>query len=155
MMSEGLTEQQKARKIRKSLRLLSSNINAGVLITSDYLVDQIAKANFGKEVAEIHEDTDQRKELDEALSDVLDYYFREAIGPLLAYAVCLTATIGSRYSLEEYEPPEEDNDGENPETTGKSEGRDGLADGQTRARKNDHPEGAPRKGNPKKGKPKK
>lgn len=143
--------------IRKSIKVVAKNINTGILIASDFAVDKVAITQFEKEVEDVHEDKDQRKELDDALGELLNHYFGTSIGPMLAYGVCLSATLSSRYSFDDYEPPEntDEPEGKEDESTESVPSKNGANDGKARTRKNDNPKGNSSSRNKPKSKPRK
>ena len=109
-----------AKNVVKSLGLIATNLNNLVLMGSDFAVDKIAQSVANVEVSDICEDPAQRKELDQALAVVLDFYLSSYLGPGVAYFVTLGATLGNRYSFEAIESDEESPKSSNDSTDGKA-----------------------------------
>jgi hypothetical protein len=134
--------------VRKSIRMISGTLNTALLFGTDYVVDKVAQAQFGQEVATINENPKQRKEMDEALAICLNHYFGTSLGPAIGYAVAYTANVTNRYSFEPVEPMEEtegetDESKSNRPVSSKSDSNDGEA----RSRENYDSEGNSKKRN--------
>lgn len=134
--------------VRKSIRMISGTLNTALLFGTDYVVDKVAQAQFGQEVATINENPKQRKEMDEALAICLNHYFGTSLGPAIGYAVAYTANVTNRYSFEPVEPMEEtegetDESKSNRPVSSKSDSNDGEA----RSRENNDSEGNSKKRN--------
>lgn len=107
----------------KSRKLFAKKFNSILIHGADFVVDKVAIEVAGKEVAEVHDiEKEDRKELDEAMEEVIRIYFPK-VGPIIAYSACLTATLSTRYEFDEYEP-------EDGEHNGERQGRHDTGDGE-------------------------
>lgn len=143
-------QQAPPRKLtRKSLNVIAKNANTGILFVADRIVDKLNIEIRGKEIDEIQVDWDQRKELDEALTDVLEFYLPD-LGPLIAYSTVFGATLASRYKFSDVEPKKDKENGEADSTSQGHESGNGVVHGKAGDGKDDNPESDSRKGNTKK-----
>lgn len=128
--------------VRKSIRMISTTLNTALLFGTDFVVDKVAQAQFGQEVATINENPKQRKEMDEALAICLNHYFGTSLGPAIGYAVAYTANVTNRYSFEPVEPtPETEGETDESKTSnGPIPSQSSSNDGETRPRENDSSE---------------
>jgi len=137
--------------VRKSIRMISGTLNTALLFGTDFVVDKVAQAQFGQEIATINENPKQRKEMDEALAICLNHYFGTSLGPAIGYAVAYTANVTNRYSFEHVEPmPESETEGETDESKSDSRpvsSKSNSNDGQARSRENDDSKGDSKKRN--------
>lgn len=126
----------------KSRKLFAKKFNSILIHGSDFVVDKIAIEVAGKEVSEVHDiEKEDRKELDEAMEEVIRIYFPK-VGPIIAYTACFGATMSSRYEFEDYEPPGEHN--------GERQSGDDLGHGETGPRKEHNADELPSGTNPNK-----
>ena len=125
-----------AKNLAKTMAMISRNLNTLILLGSDFAVDKIAQASTGYEVASINEDPKQRKELDDALAVVLDYYLSSYLGPGIGYLLCLSTALANRYSFEPVDEDEEDDDEE------PSQSPNDSTDGKAGTRQDNDPEGS-------------